>query len=69
MSDDYLYDKCLVQLLKKVVALEQRVDAMTDAFGEYLVDANHGMPTVIPTLTPTRRRRSRAPATVRANGI
>jgi hypothetical protein len=61
MSDD-LYDKCLAQLLRKVVSLEQRYDALADAFQQYLVDINHGLPTVHPTMTPTRRRRSRAPA-------
>jgi hypothetical protein len=61
MPDDYTYVTCLAQLLRKVVALEQRVDVMTNAVEQYLADVKHGMPTVHPTLMPTRRRRSRAP--------
>jgi hypothetical protein len=64
-----LYDKCLMQILYRASSVEERFDVLADAFQQYLVDINHGMPTVHPTMMPTRRRRSRAPVSGSHHGM
>jgi hypothetical protein len=67
MSGD-LYDKCLAAILNRASVVEQKLDTWTAVFEDYILDTNHEVPTVTPTIRPTRRRRSRAPA-VTANGL